>query len=491
MERNQILSAIHSFSSSVLSKLKQLQDIVILREVSPLWQLVEFYIIKYLYVILSLLVLKDMWYPGSGGYGIDFIIWKELVASLVFGAVTCVYLCLRLKNRFIKTLMQILFILYYIPLNCAFALNNASWGFLFQSNLYFVLLIVIVYWLAKLMEGKTRVNKTRKGDRVISAFCFIVCCIFIIHKFSYNGLEFSFTISGESVYETRAGYVEYLSSISGTMFSYLLAIIRNLVSYVAPFYILYGLMHRKPLPVFAGGFCVLCMYAVSSEKSDFMMPLLVLLVYFCYRIKILKRFNRLLPVGMITLMVICLLSHIFFHSDKIFILLIRRIMYIPAWLNKLYFDFFTHNPKLMWSQSVLLLQNILKPVYEMPILTIINNLYFNGAVPSPNTGMFAEAYMQFGIFGVFLYPVLLAGLFLFSKKVYSNYDQTTQTVIAIQLVMGITNIPITRTDFILSYVLFTVILWILPKFEFSNIKRRVNGTVKRHTQLGDWINKLL
>ena len=144
----------------------------------------------------------------------------------------------------------------------------------------------------------------------------------------------------------------------------------------------------------------------------------------------------------------------------------RRVFYYPAWLNSLYFEFFDQNAKVMWTQDTFLLQMISSHRYSEGILGAISNYFYHGEVPSPNTGMFAEAYLHWGDLGIAIYPVLLTDVMWFTQKVFSKYGNELSILIAANLVLKLTNVPLVRTDFVLSFILFIVAMSFLPKFVF-------------------------
>lgn len=82
---------------------------------------------------------------------------------------------------------------------------------------------------------------------------------------------------------------------------------------------------------------------------------------------------------------------------------------------------------------------------------MINNNYFGGYVPSPNTGLFADAYMNFGIIGIIIYPLLISFVLNKSEGIYRKYGLGIMTVMAVKLAIHLTNVPLLRTDFVLSY----------------------------------------
>ena len=140
-------------------------------------------------------------------------------------------------------------------------------------------------------------------------------------------------------------------------------------------------------------------------------------------------------------------------------------MYLPAWLNTLYFDFFSVNASVCWTQDVFILQRILTPVYEVSPIKIISEAYFRGQIPSPNTGMFAEAITHFGTIGIFIYPILITLMLKFSNSVYRKHESFIACAVAVKLLLQITNVSMVRTDFVLSFFLFTILLWLLSKMK--------------------------
>lgn len=459
----------YEISTRLIFVLDNLCDNFIYNDRSLRFKIVELLVIKYLYIFLVILILGDAWYQGYGGYGIDFKWWKEVFSCLAFVIISNFYLRYPIENSLLKQLLHCLFVLYYIPLNSAFALNNAGWGFFFLSNTYFLLIYIVTYFVSeRLCQGKLdTANKNTENfvfgydHHLINIFCFFICSLFILHKLFYNGLDFSLSIGGDDVYLNRAAYVDYLDGISGTLFSYVLAIVRYLVTYVAPFYLLSGLIRKKPIAIAMGLLCTLSMFAVSSEKGKLLMPIIAIFIYVLYRMKLLKSFDRIVSCGILFLLIICLCSHIV-GNDSLFLLIVRREMYIPAWLNNLYYDFFSSNPKIMWTQSTFILQKVFQPIYDSSPLSLISNTYFQGTIPSPNTGMFADAYMHFGFLGVLLYPVLFALFFSLSSRIFNSYGSAFQTLFAVQVTLTLTNVSLLRTDFVLSVMLFVFLLAVLP-----------------------------
>lgn len=448
-------------------------------------------IVKYLYILLTVVLLTNHGYVGNVTYQVNFNVWKELLASAVFLPVAYVQAKLPLPEHLLRLLMRFLFILYYIPLNSAFALNNTSFGFFLLSNLYFILLMVAVYglcillkkWQAKRPVLRRPADASLLDNANIRLFCALICVAFIVHKLFYNGLSFSLSFETEDVYGNRSDYQAYLLSIAGTPLSYVLTVLRNLAPFVAPLYLTISLLRKKVLPILLSVVCILSMFSVSSDKGKLLITLVVVALYLLHRLKLMTHFERVFDVGILALLAVCLIEAVFRDRSTFYSLLVRREMYIPSWMNSIYYDFFSDHAKVLWTQDVFLLKNLFSfaAPYNTSPLYVISNVYFEGLVPSPNTGMFAEAYMHFGVFGaLILYPVLLAAVFKLTCKILQPYGTTVGVLMLVQLTLRLVNVPVTRADSVLGIFLLLLILWVLPKFpsvqplldKIPRIKRR-------------------
>ena len=433
-------------------------------------------IIRELYLFLTLYILKDLWYIGYGSYGIDFELKKELLGLLSFVLVSLYYLSIRKKGVFTDCVLRFLFIIYFIPLNCAYALNNMSLSFWAYSSLFYFLTIFLVRHFVPDASEHDRKDSKRSGYfencPALQWICLVVCCLCIVSKIMYNGFSFSLSLGGDYVYSQRAEFQSSMDSISGGAISYIFSIVRNLASFVAPVYLYYSLKHRKVFPSIISILCVLSIYAMSASKGTLFITLWALLILVLEKLHKLKNINRLFTYLVICGLIVCLLERLVLHTDRIYMLLVRRVMYYPAWLNTIYYDFFSVNSKVLWTQDTFLLQNILPSVYNVSPLELISNKYYQGLIPSPNTGLFAEAFMNFGVFGILLYPAIIAVMLKLSNKLYNRCGIGIAVLVSAQLVIQLTNVPIVRTDFVLSYILFTFLLWAVYRLKSGRAKQK-------------------
>lgn len=446
---------------------------------STVYRFIALLLIKILHDYLTVSILDGLWYVGYGSYGIDFNWSKEIISFAVFIPFT-VYLVTRFREySFINVFIYGVYAVYCIPLNSAYAINNTSNGFFILSSAFTFLMLCLCSTSIRIdglkIRGKRRKRAATGKEKQYVSFldkptvrivCFILCILCFVYKIMYNGLGFSLNIFSDTLYDARAAYVDSMDLLSGSLLAYILTIVKNLSGCVAPFYLYYGLKRKNVAAVVASIICLLSLFSISAGKGTLLFLAVVAVIMWCEKRRKLHRFIDLMLLGILAGLMVCLIVYKINHSYKLYFLIFRREMYYPAWLNTLYYDFFHDNPKVWYSQGTFLLQKIIPSSYNQTPIQLISAKYFNSAVASPNTGMFADAYMNMGGVGVVLFPVMLSFLLKKTEKVYSFYGDAISTLMAVKLILVLTNIPIFRTDTVLSFWLMTIMLFVLPKFYF-------------------------
>lgn len=419
--------------------------------------------IRILYSILTVQNLSGRFYAGTGGYHIDFVGYKEAISLLVFLFVTVVYLNNRYTKHLAGLLGNLLYIIYYIPINASYSLNNTTTCYFILSNMFFIMLLITI---SKVDRINKRIEKESepiwtqlyggKILRVLEVFCLVICILFIMYKITYNGLKFN--LSFDDVYDRREVRSIYLIQYSRTIVGYAIALLSSLVDFVNPLYLYISLERKRIMSSLIAFISILSQFSVSSNKGSVLIVIVVLYVLWCEKKN--KTFNIAKNVrsGVLILFLMCEIEFLLTGFSNMYSFFVRRILYIPSWLNYLYFDFFSVNKKILFSDSTFLLQMFIDKKYQYTPIQLISKTYFNGAMPSPNTGLFAEAYMQLGVIGLFLFQIIYFYFLLNAQKIYKKIGLGFETTIAIGLALKVTNVPILRTDFMLSYVLATVII---------------------------------
>ncbi len=440
---------------------------------------VVLFIVRVLYSFITFKLLNHTSYFPNVSYGVNLksylsLTIKDIIPLITYTAVMLFMLTRKYNVYFIKIFVSILFCLYYLPVNASYSLNQVTYVYMILTTIYTVLIIHLlsVDWkdiraflhLKNKFANNSRENTCCENTIVnkkkwLSIFFGALCITYIIFKIYYNGFTFNISISHDIVYSVRAQYATFLDNISGTLFAYVISLLVNLISFITPIYLLYSLVNHSVIGVIISVVTILSQYSIEAGKGMLFMVPIIVFIFILNKLNLLDFGSRLIYVGMLILIVISFCVVLIKGSSFIYTYIIRREMYLPARLNEVYYEFFSSNKKIHWSQNTFILQNIFSDVYAEGPLDIINRLYFNGNVVSPNTGMFAEAYMHFGIIGVMMYPILLNLLAQGCALTYTKIGKCISMFVAVKLTILLTNVPMVRTDFVLSAILSTVLIY--------------------------------
>ncbi len=437
-------------------------------------------LIRIIYVITTVTILDGLWYYG-GGYDIEFSLIKEVFGLLVFTILGFFFRSNFSGNNFKTIVIKILFTLYYIPLNASFSIHNQPINYFIITNIYFFL--VMFFCCKAITIGGIKITtrsecgfKTYEGNRQAQFIDLLnkrttriillgICLLCITYKISYNGFSFALNILSDSVYTTRESYVETMNMLDSSLFGYIVTLIMNLAGYVVPFYLYVSIKKKDFFAGIVSLICLLSIFSVNSSKSAMIFIVIVFIIAFVEHKGLLNTFSKYFEMGVFFLLLVSLIIYLLTGKYDFYFLILRREMFVPSWLDTKYYSLFENSPKILWSQGTFLMQKLIPNAYADSYLQMINKTFFGGYVPSPNTGLFADAYMNFGVCGVILYPFLLSFVLNKSEGIFQKYGPGILTVMAVKLAIHLTNVPLFRTDFVLSYFLFVFVLWLISKIK--------------------------
>lgn len=145
-------------------------------------------------------------------------------------------------------------------------------------------------------------------------------------------------------------------------------------------------------------------FAASAHKSVLFMAILVISIWYLFQ----RRDSLLLvPVSLMSLMLLSLSTFYFFSDITLSSIFIRRLFYIPAQLGYFYYDFFSNNEYVYWSNSIL--KSIISYPYPESISHTIGT-YMGKSGSGANNGLIASGFAHAGIFGVLIYTIVFAFL---------------------------------------------------------------------------------
>lgn len=430
-------------------------------------------LVKILYDIAVLECLPNQYIYGLD-YGKIFNVDKAIIGWLFFLFISFVSIrrLVFCNDNNITKLVLILFYIFYIPLNSAFYINDLPISYLLLTSAYWVIIVylastVFVFGSSRRVNRKnynlmhTNVyieDSTLIQNKLFYIVCFAVDIACIIYAYLYNG--FSLTLNITDIYDVRSEFAGTTNMLTSLLFNFG----GNIVIGISMFY---GLKYRKYILAIVGVFAQLGIFSIARQKSNLMLIGVVLLVYFIDKFKLFHKIKGIVALGFIALVGSSLFESFVFNTTFIFNLFIRRMMYYPAWLNGLYFRFFTDNQPLLFTQDAFLVGKLGINRYNQSVLQLINQAFFYGYVPSPNAGMFAEAIMHFGWLGAFIFPIIDIVILKWILKSVDQYDNGIQLYLIITIILALISIPITSGVFWITYVMIIPLTFFVKKIQLN------------------------
>lgn len=146
-------------------------------------------------------------------------------------------------------------------------------------------------------------------------------------------------------------------------------------------------------------------FGISSHKSIIIYPLLIIFIWFWFAN---AKALSLIPFSLFFLVASLLIYY--YITNEIFIgsMFIRRAFFVPAKLTFDYYEFFSENPFVYWSNS------FASPFVDYPYTTntaLLIGGYLGNDTTAANNSFLSTGYMHAGIFGMIIYGVLVGLLF--------------------------------------------------------------------------------
>jgi hypothetical protein len=145
-------------------------------------------------------------------------------------------------------------------------------------------------------------------------------------------------------------------------------------------------------------------FGISSHKAVLFYPILIVFLWVWFRK---TRALFIVPASMSLGVVISILLYFIHEEILVSSMFIRRVFFVPAKLTFDYYEFFSVNPFVYWSNSITS-YFINYPYTTSPALLIGDYVGTGGWA---NNSFLATGYMHAGIFGVLIYGILVGLLF--------------------------------------------------------------------------------
>jgi hypothetical protein len=372
---------------------------------------------------------------GYSGFEYDFSIFAYALSWLIYflSVVITPHLLSKVSDFFLATFS----VTILAPLTSIVGLSGTGWFPLIVAFLVFVFLRIFQYGtpFAKALLVP-RIIKIAEG-RFISVILSILAVSVLVLWYFYSGAVQYFNLNLLKVYDFREESAE-LASIG------IMGYFNGWVYKVFSIFLMCYFLWKGRLIYFSLFLIVqVFFFGVSAHKGVLFYPVMILAIWFYFRK---TRAIAVMPIGLSIIVSLGLLLYLTVDHMMMGSLFIRRVLFVPAMLTLDYFQFFSVNEFVWWSNS------ILEGVHPYPYgLSVGEEIgLFNGSGSSANNGFVSSGYAHAGLIGVAVYTFILAYFLKVLDSVVLNSD------VPVWLALGMTIVPLRSA--LVSSDLFTTML---------------------------------
>lgn len=304
---------------------------------------------------------------------------------------------------FLSNVILFIYFMNFVPTTCIIQHIPVDIEFIISICLFWILIISFSYILkpVKLPTiDKFTSNVILNTLLLLSVFS----VLYVSGKYTGFRLNFNFDI----IYELRMEAREFKLP---TLISYLVPISNGLL----PVLIVIFMVKRRWILVSCLGFVVLLNFGINGGKTIFFNLILCWLGYLYFN----NRSKTFFAPAFAGLSILSFLEYVYLKSSIIAHFIIRRVLLIPSQLNIYYHRCANEYGLDYYRNSSLNLLDI-KSNYKDGVAFFIGSNYFNSPDMRANNGLYSDAFINFGWFGVFIYPLmLLLFLVIFESATYN------------------------------------------------------------------------
>jgi oligosaccharide repeat unit polymerase len=171
----------------------------------------------------------------------------------------------------------------------------------------------------------------------------------------------------------------------------------------------YSLIYKKRIMIFIVVALFVLNFGFTSNKQYLFLPFFIFGIYLVLKSRFLI---QKIIAGFIFLIAFAIIIDYFWLEVWAKAIIINRFLLVPAQLNFYYYDFFSQNPKIFWTDSkFLLIGKIIAYPYSLPLPMVIGDTYFNNPETNANTGWIGSGYAHAGFLGMMIYAIVIGFIF--------------------------------------------------------------------------------
>lgn len=351
------------------------------------------------------------------------------------------------SNRISDVLIWLLVLFSFIPMLTFFSMADGSRFYIYGAAFFWAMVSIFSRFVP---TPKIAFLEKKQAKTLYSLFFLFFATVTAVLIYIFGA--FGINLDLNKVYEVRTLFVGLQIPFAGYLLNWL-ALVFN------PMFFAIFLKQRKWF--FLAGITVfqIILFSITGNKVY-----LFALPYVLFLILILRKRNPLFfaSIGMIAIIIIGAFSFVAFDNGWISALFTNRTLLAPALVSFDYYDFFSNN-QLIYLSSYRLFNKFIEYPYDLDPPHLIGSTYFNNPNMNVNSGIIADAYMNFGFWGFFF----VAALLIFFLKIVDCFSKN-KSIDIVAATIGISVIIFTNTPFLTSFLtngilLGLFLLYLLPR----------------------------
>ena len=342
-------------------------------------------------------------YFSYGGFALSFSFFNYFVSWLIF-LIGLFFLRDRLYQ--VSDIFYSLgFLLVIVPLSVLYGYDTDRGVYPIIVSLVAIALAIQVASIKSISFRKLPIIKNGLRYVILVSAVFV---IFLIVWYYVSGVRFNLDLT--KVYEFRrdndelagGGLLAYTNNWTFKVFNMVLLAVALLYSrYVIAIMILLVQVY---------------FFAASAHKGVLFSPLMIVGIWFTF-----KRSNSLIfmPAALNLVIVLSLVGYYFFDDLLSTTMFSRRLFFVPANLTYAYFDFFSQNPNVFWSNS--LLSSVLDyPYGQNQSMARVIGEFIGYPDQNANNGFISSGFAHAGLIGVCFYSIIIGFILRFLNQTTLN-----------------------------------------------------------------------
>lgn len=318
------------------------------------------------------------------------------ISNLLLSVVSIVSVYMLLTPRGLAVAYcHVLYVLILIPSLVLFSFGGASLEFYFITFASTLIVAMLTSYLSLPVVTGYQFNT----DSLLLIFV-AICILYVLSIIAQGGLSY-LNFNPSKVYDFRdeasdnlPGFYKYLSPVVSKV--------------LVPLVIVIAVINKKNFFLFVGFACSVLIFGLTAHKAPLIYPILVLALYYMPW----KKLPIFMLLGVIFICVVsCWDFYMMQNTSSPYYgwfgsILSRRALLIPAHLNSIFIEFFSHNPVYLWSESKFSLGITERP-YSLPSVLLIGYEFYGDMEIAANTGWIGSGFANFRLYGVLIYSILL------------------------------------------------------------------------------------